>query len=162
MNDHADFQYESRPEIPEEFVQMVRKVDRIFTEYHDKPFFEGEQEFVGLRNEYQDVFANQPFLHLQSLRVIEGRLLSLAIVKKQPIAKCLEYLRERLDLEYGRGDIYVKAAQLVVLADYAVECGESDLARMLLEKEREQLKETATFCQSWMETVTQRIETLTD
>jgi hypothetical protein len=162
MNDHADFPYGSLPNVPEEFLQMVRQVDRTFVECHDKPFSDGEQAFCQLRNEFQDAFADSPFLHLQLLRAVESRLLTLALVKKQPIAKCLECLRRRGELEYGRGDIYGKAAQLVVFADYAVECGERDLARMLLEKEREQLNETATFCQSWMQTVTQRIDALTD
>jgi len=154
---YADFKYESLPHIPTEY----RQIDWTFVDVHDKPFSEGEEALHHLREEYREIFAGSPFAYLHFLRAIEGRLLALAVQKKQPISKCLEYLRRRLDLEYGRSDIYGKAAQLVVLADYVVKSGEIGLAKRLLKEEMEQLAETAEICRSWMETIVQRMEKLT-
>jgi hypothetical protein len=154
---HADFRYRSLPEIPREF----RQVDWTFVDAHDKPFAEGEEAFRKLREEYREVFADKPFAYLNFLRAVESRLLSLAVLKRQPISKCLEYLRRRLDLEYNRVEIYSKAAQLVVLANYAAECGETELARRLLKEEHEELQETQAVCRSWLETIAERIDRLT-
>ena len=157
MNEQSkDFQYRSLPTIPDEF----RQVDWTFLSVGKKPFSEAEEAFQKLDEKYREVFADKPFAYLHFLRAIADRLVMLAVQDKQPISKCLEYLRQRLDLEYGRHDIYGKAALLVVFADYAMECGEIELAKSLLKEESEQLKETAEFCRSWLETIAQRIDKL--
>ncbi|MCX7425515.1 MAG: hypothetical protein NTW96_07810 [Planctomycetia bacterium] len=150
------FQYKALPEIPKE----CRQADWAFADALKKSFSEGEQLIQRLRDDCREAFVGKPFAHLHFLRAIEGRLLSLAIVKREPLPKCLAYLRRRLDLEYSRGDVYSKAAQLVLLADYAVECGEIELAKMLLKEEGEQLRETAEICRCWLDTVTQRMDRL--
>lgn len=155
-HEYEDFEYSPLLEIPDEF----RQVDRTFLQYHERPFSEAEEAFRQLREVCAEAFVDKPFWRLHFLRAVENRLVTLAVQKKQPISKCLEYIRRRLDLEYSRSDIYGKAAQLVVFADYAAECGHIQLAVRLLREERLQLKETAEICQCWLETVTQRIDKL--
>ena len=153
---YSRFQYKALPEIPREF----RQVDWAFVAASKKPFPEGEELLQRLREDYREAFVDKHFAYLHFLRAIESRLLSLAIVKREPLPKCLAYLRRRLDLEYSRGDLYSKAGELVLLVDYAVECGEVELAKMLLKEEGEQLRETAEVCRSWLDTVTQRMDRL--
>ncbi len=157
-DEYADFQYRPLLEIPKEY----RQVDWTYIRVIDRPFSEGVQAFDELRETLRQVFAEDPFLWLHFLRAIEGRLLMLAVDTRQPISKCMEHLRKRLDLEYDRDGIYGKAAQLVVLAKYLVESGEHELARTLLLEERAQLKETAVICESWVETIDGRIEELAE
>ena len=159
MNEHhSDFQYEPLLEVPKEY----RQTDRTYIEYHDKPFVEGEEALLQLEEKHRDAFADSPFLYLHFLRAIEDRLMMLAIDRKQPLATCLKYLRRRLDLEYNRGDISLKASQAIVLAKYAAECGEIELAKNLLSHEREQLEEIATVCQGCLESVNEHLDRLTD
>jgi hypothetical protein len=151
---HADFQYESFPEIPKEY----RHVDWTGIDAYDKPFSEGEEAFQRLRDDYRELFADKPFAYLHFLRAVEDRLMTLAIEKRQPVSKCLEILRRRLDLEYGQYEIYGKAAWAVVMTDYFVECGETELARTILKEETEHLKATAEICRCWLATITQRLK----
>ena len=88
--------------------------------------------------------------------------MNLAIDKKEPVGTCLEILRRRLDLEYGRYEIYGKAARAVVFAGYADRSGERDLARRILKAEAEQLKGTAETCREWLEAVEAHLDKLLD
>lgn len=156
MKDKQHFQYKSLAHIPKEF----RRVDWTYVEVHDKSFAEGEEAFRRLKDELREVFADDPFAKLHFLRAVEGHLLMLAVQKKQPIAKVLECLRRRLDLEYGRYEIYGKAAQAVVIADYVAEAGKPELAKALLTAEKEDLEETALYCRSWLRTIRGRLRKL--
>ena len=68
--------------------------------------------------------------------------------------------RSRLDLQHSRADIYAKAAQLVVLADYAADCGDREFALSLHRKEHAQIKQIAKICRSWMKTIANRVAKL--
>jgi hypothetical protein len=151
---YAEFQYRSLPEIP----KQLRQVDWTYINVRDKSFSEAEEAFDQMRNEYSGVFSDRPFAYLHFLRAIEDRLVILAVEKRQPIHKVLECLRRRLDLEYSRVDIYSKAAQLLIISDYAVECGEIELSKKLLKEERNQLNETAEICHAWIDTIDHRKE----
>ena len=155
-NQFEDFEYKSLPHIPEEF----RRVDWTNIEVHKKSFAEAEEAFSKLTNELRPSFADYPFAYLFFLRAVQERLLMRAITTKQPIEKCLEVLRKRLDLEYGREDIHGKAAQAVILAKYAAGLGEVKLAKMLLTAERRDLEEMVGTCQSLLERINQRLDEL--
>jgi len=135
-------------------------VDWTYVNVRDKPFSEAEKAFGGLRERLHDVFAFHPFLYLHFLRAIEDRLLTLAVEKEEPLSKCLDYLRRRLDLEYDHDGIYGKAAQAVLFANYAARRGERRLAAALLEEERTQLEETRNICEGWLATIIQSIDRL--
>jgi hypothetical protein len=139
----VDFQYKSFPVIPKE----CRQVDWTYVEAYKRPFADGETLFEQLKTKYRQVFEENPFAHLHFLRAIEDCMLSLSIEKRQPTSKCLHYLRRRLDLEYGRYEIDPKATKLFILARYANESGESQLARKLINEERSQLQEIIETCQ---------------
>lgn len=150
------FQYRSMPQVPREFGEL----DRTYVNVREMPFSEAEQAFDRLRKIHEEHFADTPFAYLHLLRGIESRLLVLSVEKRQAISRCLEFLRRRLDLEYSRGEIHGKAAEATIVARYAMECGEIDLARTLLEEERRQLEELAEVCRDCQETVTQCIDEL--
>jgi hypothetical protein len=157
MNDgYEGFPYRLLAELPKEF----RQIDWTYIRIREKPFAEGKEELEQLRRELEPIFAGNPFFHLHFVRAIESRILSLALEKGQPVSECLEHLRRRLELEYSRDDIYGKAATAVLFADHARDCNEVDLARSVLDQEREQLRETAEICLAWIETVTERIDAL--
>jgi hypothetical protein len=155
---HGDFEYRLHETVPKEF----REVDWTYLRLRGRPFSECQQVFEELKTELHNAFAGNHFFYLHFLRAIEDRLLWLALDTQQPLAQCLEQLRRRMELEYSREDIYGKAAMALVLADYAATRGDVDLARSLLEQEREQLSKTAEVCSNWIETITQRIDTLAD
>ncbi len=157
-NRYADFAYRPLVEVPQEF----RQLDWTYIKYYHEPFSEAEIAFQQLKEEVEGVFAHHPFLYLHFLRGVEGRLLSLAMRARQPLAKCLEYLRRRLDLEYSRGDISGKTAEAVLLGDYALDCGEPELARKLLTEERAQLEEALGHCQAALQCVMDRLEKLAE
>lgn len=146
------FQYKSLPRIPADY----RRVDWTYIEVRDRSFSEAEEAFCELKHELRESFADNPLAYLHFLRAVEDRLVLLAVDTKQPVAKCLECLRRRLDLEYGRGDISAKAAQAVLVAKYAADLGDTELARALLMAEREDLEEIVGICRSWLDTITQR------
>jgi len=157
MEDHGEhFEYESLPNIPKEF----RCVDRTYIEVCDKPFAEGERALRQLQCELCDSFAESPFAYLHLSRAIEDRLLLLAVDTRQPIAKCLEHLRKRLDLEYNQGEISGKASTALIVARYAADSGKAELAKSLLEAEREHLEQIAGTCQACLDSVSQRIHEL--
>ena len=151
-----DFQYESFPEIPEN----LRQVDWTYIAFYDydKPFSEAEEAFQRLRDAARQLYMDKPFAYLHFLRAVESSLMTLAVVTRQPVSKCLEILRRRLDLEYGQYEIVSKASQAVVLADYFVECGEIELAGAILRAEREQLNSHAEICRNELAEVTGRLD----
>lgn len=153
---YEDFPYRPLATVPKE----LRQIDWTYISLRDKPFSECKEAFDRLRKESEHAFVGNAFFHLHFLRAIENRLLGLALDKKQPIRECLVHLRRRLELEYSRGDIYGKAAMAILFADHALECGETALARSLLDQERQQLRETAEICRAWIETIAERLEAL--
>jgi hypothetical protein len=92
--------------------------------------------------------------------MIESQLLMLAVVMKEPLTVCLHYLRRRLDVEYGRFQVGGKAGEAQLVANYAVDSGETEFAIWLLAKEREQLNEVLQTCMGWMESTDERIRQL--
>jgi len=152
----ADFLYESFPDIP----QTLRQVDWTYIEFYDfnKPFSEAEEAFQRLRDAARDAYADRPFAYLHFLRAVESHLVGLAAATKQPVSKCLETLRRRLDLEYGQYEIVSKASQAVVLTDYFLECGETELAGAILRAEKEQLNAHAEICRNELATIAKRLE----
>lgn len=157
-DERGRFQYKSLPSIPADY----RRVDWTFIEVRDRSFSEAEEAFRELKHELRESFADNAFAYLHFLRAVADRLVLLAVDTKQPVAKCLECLRRRLDLEYGRGDIPAKAAQAVLVANYAADLGETELARALLSAEKEDLEEIVGTCRSWLDTITQRSRELPD
>ena len=157
-DERGRFQYKSFPSIPADY----RRVDWTYVELRDKSFSEAEEAFRALEHDLRESVADNPFAYLHLLRGIGDRLVLLALDTKQPVAKCLEYLRRRLDLEYGRGDIAGKASLAVLVAEYAADSGDTELARALLEAEREDLEEIAGICRSCLDTITQRSHELSD
>jgi hypothetical protein len=155
-NESEPFRYKSLPEIPTEY----RRVDWTYIRVREKPFSEGEEAFCELKQELREVFRDNPYAYLHFLRAVEDCLVLLAIDTKQPTAKCLEFLRRRLNLEYDRGDIYGKAALVVLFAKYVSDSGQAELARELLTAERSDLEEIAGVCESWLNTINQRIAEL--
>lgn len=154
----ADFEYNPSFVIPKEF----RQVDWTYTNLHGRPFSEVEDAFGRLRElaDGPPFDTGNPFVRLHFLRAIEDRLVALAMESNQPLEVCLKQLQRRLDLEYGRDNIYGKAALAVLVAKYAAEHGQRELAKSLLTKEREQLAETAKVCQAWMGTIAERLNSL--
>lgn len=154
--DYRRFRYDPLIKIPEGF----RRIGLLETECDDKSFREAEEAFDRLRQELSAFCGDDPFLNLHLLRMIKSRLLMLAVQKREPLSVCLEHLRARLDLEYSRDQIYGKAAQALVIANYSAECHEVEIAISILTDERTQLKETAKYCLSWITTITDRLREL--
>ena len=153
-DERSPFEYKSLPQIPAEY----RRADWTFIEVADKTFAEGEAAFDALKLELCEAFAGNAFAQLHLLRGVESRLLMLAMRAKEPVETCLERLRRRLDLEYGRYEIHSKAAEAVVVADYVAKAGETKLAKSLLAAEKRDLEETAEFCRSLLDTINQRLK----
>jgi hypothetical protein len=154
--EYAQFQYRSFPDIPKEY----RQVDWTYINVSDKPFSEGEEAFHRLKEDSRELYADKPFAYLEFLRGVESRMLMLAVIKRQPVSRCLEILRRRLDLEYDRGEVHSKADQAVITTDYFVRCGEIELAKAILKEEKQQLQETAEACRVLLENVARRIDEL--
>ncbi len=138
--------------------EQFRQVHSLFLDNYDKPFPEAEKAFQQVNKDLKGVFADNPFLRINFLRTIKDQLLALAIKKREPISTCLRVQRRRL--EYCRAEIYSKAAQLVVLADYAADCGDRESALSLLRKEHAQIKTIAKVCGSWMKSIANRVAEL--
>ncbi len=138
--------------------EQFRQVHSLFLDNYDKPFPEAEKTFQQVNEDLKGVFADYPFLRINFLRTIEDHLLALAIKKREPVSTCLRIQRRRL--EYCRAEIYSKAAQLVVLADYAADCGDRESALSLLRKEHAQIKNIAKICRSWMKSIANRVAEL--
>ncbi len=150
------FQYQPLIDVPAE----VREIPLAGVECRKGTFAEAEEVFQRLRARVNKTFADEPFLRLHCLRMIESELLILAVVMKEPLPVCRRYLRRRLDLEYGRFQIGGKTGDAHLIANYAVDCGQTDFAIAILSKEYEQLNELSQSCAGWMESTELRINQL--
>lgn len=148
-----DFEYAAQVEIP----KIFRRVDTTFIACRDKPFAAAEAALRTLSTELYDSFSGSLFAQLHFLRAIEDRILSLAVDTRQPLEVCLGILRQRLDLEYNRSDVFGKAAKAVELARYANGSGFKKMAIYLLTAEMRDLKELSDICRSWMATIADHI-----
>jgi hypothetical protein len=146
------YSFRSRGWIPRE----ARQVDGTYLDSREKTFPEAQEAFARLREEYQQRFSGDPLVYLRLVRAIADRLVMLAIEKRLPVHDCLNHLQRRMDLEYDRAEIFGKAAQQLILANYAVESGDLELGKTLLEEERAQLQETLDVCRNWLETLARR------
>ena len=155
MKNIENIQKNALPEISKEY----RKLDWAIVASTKKSFEEIQEMFHGIKDENIKAFADHPFLYLHFLRGIEMRLVYAAIDKKQPISKCLSHLVKLVNL--GPENVGVsKTITVLLLARYAIEQNEIELAKSLLKEEALFLKEIIEPAQACLKDIIKVLDSL--